>query len=130
MKAIYSLIVRYFFRHARVHFHILRDTQYSNKVFPSLREGLHKYARAIAPQRKDRSFVQFHFRYIMAELVAKTNRRTLIAAQNSNVRVDYNIPRPTEFVFYVSLHWSFWRSKRRIDVTLVQLKMRPYPLNP
>ena len=65
----------------------------------------------------------------MAELATKINRRTLIAARDGNVRVEYNVSRGTVIVYYVSLYWSFWRWNRRIDVTLVQVKMRPNPLN-
>lgn len=122
MTAIYSLMLGYLFRNAAVHFHLLRNLSNSQEIHPSLRLSLQMWTRTLAPDRKDRrGIVRFHIGQINRQLASRFSRRTLILARNGIIRLEYNIPKGTSFIYSISLFWSIYPHHRRIDVTLIEV---------
>ncbi len=122
MTAIYSLMLGYLFQNAAVHFHMLRNSSNSHEIHPSLHVALQMWTRTLAPDRKDRrGIVRFHIGQINRQLASRFSRKTLISARNGNIRLEYNIPKGTSFIYSISLFWSIHPQRRRIDLTLIQV---------
>jgi hypothetical protein len=115
----FTSIKESWFKYAPIEFRILRDEADPERVHGSMRPHLHRWARAVSPERDGRrKHVLMHFAMLKSAVLSD---RAKLLDGRANIRIDDWTPARTAFTFHTDLRWI----RRRIVVTMVRVEFNP-----